>query len=51
MKLYESTWNYMKKQGSRSSSYKHSNIKESVDFIIDQYRCRLFSEAARTHAI
>ena len=51
MKLYESTRNYMKKQGSRSSSYKHPDIKESADFIIDQYGCRLFSEAARTHVI
>ena len=51
MKLYESTRNYMKKQGSRSTSYKHPVIKESADFIIDQYGCRLFSVAARTHAI
>ena len=52
MKLYESTRNYMKKQSSRSTSYKHPDIKESADFIIiDQYGCRLFSEAARTHAI
>ena len=51
MKLYESTRNYMKKQGSRSTSYKHPDIKESADFIIDQYGYRLFSEAARTHAI
>ena len=29
----------------------HPNIKESADFIIDQYGCRLFSESARTHAI
>ena len=51
MKLYESTRNYMKKQGSRSTSYKHPDIKESADFIIDQYGSRLFSEVARTHAI
>ena len=51
MKLYESTRNYMKKQGSRSTSYKHPDIKESADFIINQYGCRLFSEAARTHTI
>ena len=51
MKLYESTRNYMKTQGSRSTSYKHPDIKESADFIIDQYGCRLFSEAAKTHAI
>ena len=51
MKLYESTQNYMEKQSSRSTSYKHPDIKESADFIIDQYGCRLFSEAARTHAI
>ena len=48
MKLYESTRNYMKKQGSRSTSYKHSDIKESANFIIDQNGCRLFSEAARS---
>ena len=36
MKLYESTRNYMKKQGLRSTSYKYPNIKESADFIIDQ---------------
>ena len=40
-----------KKQGSRSTSYKPPDIKESADFIIDQYGCRLFSEAARSHAI
>ena len=34
MKLYESTQSYMKKQGSRSTSYKHPDIKESADFII-----------------
>ena len=51
MKLYESTQNYMKKQGSRSTFYKHPDFKESGDFIIDQYGCRLYSEAARTHAI
>ena len=51
MKLYKSTRNYMKKQGLRSTSYKHSDIKESADFIIDQYGCILFSEDARTHAI
>ena len=39
------------KQGSRSTSYKHPDIKESVNFIIDQYECRLFPEAARTYAI
>ena len=27
------------------------DIKESADFITDHYGCRLFSEAARTHAI
>ena len=41
----------MKKQGSKSRSYKHPDIKESAAFIIDQYGCRLFSEAARTHHI
>ena len=51
MKLYESTRNYMKKQGSRSTSDEHPDIKESADFIIDQYGCRLCFEAARTHAI
>ena len=51
MKLYGSTRNYIKKQGSRSTSYQHPDIKESADFIIDQYGCRLFYEAARTHAI
>ena len=51
MKLYESTWNYMKNQGLRSTSYKHPDIKESAYFIIDQFGCRLFSEAARIHAI
>ena len=44
MKLHE-------KQSSRRTSYKHSDIKESADFIIDQYGCRLFSVAAKTHAI
>ena len=35
----------------KSTSYKHTDFNESADFIIDQYGCRLFSEAARTHAI
>ena len=51
MKLYETTRNYMKKHGSRSTSYQHPDIKESAGFIIDQYGCRLFYESARTHAI
>ena len=48
MKVHETT---RKKQGSRSTSYKHPDIKESADFILDQYGCRLIPEAARTHAI
>ena len=40
-----------KKQGSRSTSYKHPDIKESAHSIINQYGCRLFPEAAKTHAI
>ena len=39
MKVHETTW---KKQGSRSTSYKRPDIKESADFIIDQYGCRYF---------
>ena len=30
----------MKLQGSRSTSYKHPDIKESAGFIIDQYGCK-----------
>ena len=41
----------MKKQDSKSISYKHPDIKEGANFIIDQYGCRLFYETARTHAI
>ena len=48
MKVHETTW---KKQGSRSTSYKHPDIKESADFITDHYGCRLFFEATRIHAI
>ena len=50
MKVHETTWKN-KVQEAHPTNIQTPDIKESSDFIIDQYGCKLFSEAAKTHVI